>query len=90
MYSTYGQENGDQYLLSGAAPQLRVRASLMNMLAVIEELGLLRYRDRKADERIQEFKKVMMYIRQNYAGRIYLSELAGIMHMNEQYFCRFF
>lgn len=90
IYRTNGVQSGDQFLLSGAAPQLRVRASMMNMLAALEEQHLLQFRDKKEDERIRDLKKVMLYIRQNYADRIYLSDLAKIMNMNEQYFCRFF
>lgn len=42
------------------------------------------------DYKIQLVKKVLNYIHTNYAGNIYIKELASEANMNTEYFCRFF
>ena len=89
-FKEYGEPVLDQRLLSGTVPQLRVRASFMNMRAALENQKLLLRQYRQEDNRVSAMKEVMTYVRTNYADRIYLKDLAAIMNMNEQYFCRFF
>ena len=80
----------DQRFVITPASQLRIKAALMNILASLYEAGQLPYEDSLPDPRIEALKKVMTYVRENYASKIYIRELADIMNMNEQYFCRFF
>ena len=80
----------DQRFVITPASQLRIKAALMNILASLYEAGQLPYEDSLPDPRIEALKKVMTYVRENYASKIYIRELAEIMNMNEQYFCRFF
>ena len=41
-------------------------------------------------ERSDQCKKLLRYIQDNYDSKIRLSDLAAILNMNPQYFCRFF
>ena len=77
-------------MLEDAASQLRVKAALMNILATLSETGLLGEPSGKEDPRLETLKKVLGYIRDHFSEKIYLSDLAQLMNMNEQYFCRFF
>lgn len=40
--------------------------------------------------KMEQAKKALSYIHNNYTKKIYLNELAQVMGMNPQYFCRFF
>ena len=39
---------------------------------------------------IETIKKAIGYIQDNYKEKIYIRDLADLIGMNEQYFCRFF
>lgn len=85
-----GKVHGDQRFVMNPSAQLRIKAALMNIFAILQETGQLSYEETGPDQRIEALKKVMTYVRENYASKIYIQELAKIMNMNEQYFCRFF
>lgn len=80
----------DQYTVTDVSSQLRIKAALLNILANLEEHELLTMTKPDSNHRIEALKTVMTYIRQNYQDKIYISDLAGLVSMNEQYFCRFF
>lgn len=84
------ETTGDQYRVSSPAAQLRTRASVLNILAILMDRGLLKASVNSPNQRGEALKRVIRYINNNYQKSIYLEELAGIMNMNEQYFCRFF
>ena len=42
------------------------------------------------NKRVEEIKKVLSYIKGHYDEKIYIRDLAKLINMNEQYFCRFF
>lgn len=42
------------------------------------------------NRKIERAKRALAYIHSHYTEKIYLSELAQVMQMNPQYFCRFF
>ena len=90
IFSRQGAARADQIILQTPASQLRVRACLLNILATLAENDLLRVSEQSTDPRADALKKVMLYIQEHYAEKIYLHDLAQIMNMNEQYFCRFF
>ncbi len=90
VYKKYGEQEKDQINTSSASAQLRIKASLMNMLAILSEEELLTFSDDNENPRVEALKSVMTYISANYTSKIYNHELAAIMNMNEQYFCRFF
>ncbi len=39
---------------------------------------------------LRTIKTTLTYIQENYKEKIYIRDLAGLIGMNEQYFCRFF
>jgi AraC-like DNA-binding protein len=80
----------DQYTVSSIPAQLRTRAALLNILAILEEHQLLSHTKPESNHRIEALKSVMTYIKENYQEKIYISDLAQLVNMNEQYFCRFF
>lgn len=83
-------ERSDQYTVTLPSDQLRVKAALLNILALLQEYGLLVETRPASPPQIQVLKRALTYIRQNYQKKIYVVELARLANMNEQYFCRFF
>ena len=90
VFERAGARIRDQYNAPDPISQLRVRAGILNILAVLAEHGLLRTSPSREDPRIGDLKKVITYVRNGYADKIYIRDLAGIMNLNEQYFCRYF
>ena len=80
----------DQQVMHRPGAQLRVRACLYNMLAILLENGHLTRSLNTADPRIDSLKQVILYIQNHFQSKIYLKDLSQIMNMNEQYFCRYF
>lgn len=73
------------------ALQMKIKASLINILAIIYENNLLISEfDNSKDYRIDYIKSVISYIQNNYKDKIYIKDLAEQINMNDQYFCRFF
>jgi len=72
------------------ASQLRIKAALLKMLASLSDSNLLILKQKTTDHRIEAIKKVLTYIKEHYTEKIYIRDLAGLVNMNEQYFCRFF
>ncbi len=70
--------------------QLFIKSSLLRILAVLSRHQLFRPTEKNLDKRVEGIKAVLTYIRENYKEKIYIQDLAGQVHMNEQYFCRFF
>lgn len=70
--------------------QLFIKSSLLRILAVLLSRRLFRPTEKNLDKRVEGIKAVLTYIRENYKEKIYIQDLAGQVHMNEQYFCRFF
>lgn len=85
-----GTEGQEQYTASSVSAQLRTKASLLNILACLEEHQLLSSEKPDSNHRIEALKTVITYIKENYQEKIYISDLASLVNMNEQYFCRFF
>ena len=91
VFEANGQMELDQYLLYHSPFQLHVTADLLRLVASLAENNILVMKENRQEEpRIEALKKVIVYIRENYASHIYIRELADIMNMNEQYFCRLF
>ena len=70
--------------------QLFIKSSLLRILAVLLRHRLFTPTEKNLDKRVEGIKAVLTYIRENYKEKIYIQDLAGQVHMNEQYFCRFF
>lgn len=81
----------DSQLISATiAGQLRIKANLLSILAILAEHNLLSADSPAPDHRIEVIKKSLSYMKEHYREKIYISDLAGQVSMNEQYFCRFF
>ncbi len=70
--------------------QLYVKSSLMYILATLSAHGLFTATERNFDRRVESIKTALTFIKDNYQNKIYISDLAGQVNLNEQYFCRLF
>lgn len=70
--------------------QLYVKSSLMYILATLSAHGLFIPMERNIDRRVESIKTALTFIQDNYQNKIYISDLAGQVNLNEQYFCRLF
>ena len=70
--------------------QLYVKSCLMYILATLSAHGLFLSTERNFDRRVENIKTALTYIRDNYQNKIYISDFAGQVNLNEQYFCRLF
>lgn len=70
--------------------QLYIKSALLRILAVLSAHRLFTFSGESSDRRVEDIKTVLTYIRENYRERIRISDLAGLISRNEQYFCRFF
>ena len=75
------------------ASRMRVKAYLLQIFACMYENGkfvnigsTLDYESRK----IENIKKVLGFIQENYGQRITNQDMAQVVQMNAQYFCRYF
>lgn len=83
-------ENTGQKNVSVSVSQMLIKASLLRILALLTGEGLLTRQESGINHQVESIKKVLTYIRENYRERIYIRDLAGLINVNEQYFCRFF
>lgn len=75
------------------AAYLQIKALLFDMLAVLYKNNcLLHMKDTNIENehQIENLKKVLSYINENYSTPIRLEELASLLNLNAQYFCRYF
>lgn len=70
--------------------QLFIKSYLLRILAVLSHYRLFTPTEKNLDKRVESLKTVLTYVRDNYKEKIYIQDLANQVHMNEQYFCRFF
>ena len=72
---------------------LQIKALLFDMLASLYKNNcLLNLKDTniEGEHQIENLKKVLTYINENYSSPIRLEELALLLNLNAQYFCRYF
>lgn len=72
---------------------LNIKAKILELIAVAYKHDLLTRQVREGREEagtVENLKKVLQYIGEHYSSPIRLSELAELVNMNEQYFCRYF
>lgn len=75
------------------AARMRVKAYLLQMFACMQENGKIMHIESPADyegKKIENIKKVMAFIQRNYGERIANQDMAEVLQMNPQYFCRYF
>lgn len=72
---------------------LNIKAKMLELIAVAYKYDLFTRQvreDREESGTVENLKKVLQYIGEHYGSPIRLSELAELVNMNEQYFCRYF
>ena len=72
---------------------LNIKAKMLELIAVAYKYDLLTRQVREGREEagtVENLTKVLQYIGEHYSSPIRLSELAELVNMNEQYFCRYF
>lgn len=72
---------------------LNIKAKMLELIAVAYKHDLLTRQVREGREEagtVENLKKVLQYIGEHYSLPIRLFELAELVNMNEQYFCRYF
>ena len=63
----------------------------MQLFAIMEGMGMISERRLVEEEKQVLFiKNSIEYIREHYAEKIYIRDLANLCQLNEQYFTRFF
>ena len=75
------------------AARMRVKAYLLQMFACMYENGKLVHMEGMADyegKKIENVKRVLGFIQKNYGQRITNQDMAEVVQMNAQYFCRYF
>ncbi|MFV0528227.1 MAG: helix-turn-helix transcriptional regulator [Lachnospiraceae bacterium] len=70
--------------------QLTIKAALLKIMAILLGGGRLNSVQKKEDARITLLKQALLFIKEHYQEKIYIAELAALLNLNEQYFCRFF
>lgn len=73
-----------------APQQLFIKAALLNILGYLSAAQLLHTCGSQKNENIESIKMVLSYIHTHYSEKIFISDLAGLLNLNEQYFCRFY
>lgn len=81
-------ENG--VVTDDLASQLRIKSSLLSIFALLTAHQLFTPTEKHSDKRVERIKATLAYIKENYKDKIYIRDLAEVVNMNEQYFCRFF
>lgn len=70
--------------------QLYIKSSLLYIFATLSAHGLFVPTERNFDKRVESIKTALSFIKENYHSKIYISDIAGQVNLNEQYFCRLF
>lgn len=72
------------------ASQLLIKASLLRIFGILYQYELFIPTDKNYNKKVEGIKKALTYIKENYKEKIYIADLASLLNMNEQYFCRYF
>lgn len=69
---------------------LLVRACLLKIIALLAKYDLLLPNPHEPNEHIELLKSVLTFMKEHYARKISIHDLAQVAAMSDQYFCRFF
>lgn len=70
--------------------QLYIKSFLLHIFATLSAHDLFTPVERNFDRRVESVKTALLFIEENYHNKIYISDLARQVNLNEQYFCRLF
>lgn len=82
--------DGQQIDTGDTVSQLQIKASLLQILALLSDYGMMGISRKEENPRVESLKAVLAYIREHYQEKLYVRDLSQLANMNEQYFCRFF
>lgn len=82
--------NQDGITVTSETQQIFIKAALLNILGLCSEYGLLSSSEPSRNQNIEDLKTVLSYIHAHYSDHIYVRDLASLLSLNEQYFCRMF
>lgn len=83
--------SSNSYRLERLADHMMVKGRLLQLFAIMEGMGMISERRLVEEEKQVLFiKNSIEYIREHYAEKIYIRDLANLCRLNEQYFTRFF
>ncbi len=86
---SHGRPNS-RYSAASPAGQLRIKADLLAMLAELADHDMLQRDTPTPDMHVELVKDSITYMREHYAEKLYISDLAKQANLNKEYFCRFF
>lgn len=72
---------------------IRVKSYIYQLIAILYENEKFHYSDEVIEDdiyKIANIKKVLSYIHENYGQKISVEDMAKLLEMNPQYFCRYF
>ncbi len=75
------------------AAYLQIKSLLFDMLATLYKNNCLLYiedTNKENENQIENLKKILLYMNENYSTPIRLDELAKLVNLNAQYLCRYF
>lgn len=75
------------------ASYLQIKSILFHMLSVLYQNNYFlsnKSLPAQNEHQIENLKKVLSYIKENYSSPIKIEELASLVNLNPQYFCRYF
>lgn len=77
-------------LLNKESSKTAVFASLVGIISLIYDDEYIKKSSRQISKYSSDIKKCLMFIDENYNRKIKLSELSGLIHVSENYFCGYF
>ena len=81
---------GEQIYTHDMTAQMQIKASLLQILALLTSQNLMCQTRKPENQKIESLKTVLTHISLHYQEKLYIHDLASLVNMNEQYFCRFF
>ena len=84
----------DAFLGMKEAWQMVVKASLIKIVALMISENKIQTKEyltlNRNVEKIEQMKILLGYIKEHYHEKIFIRDMADLLHMNETYFCRYF
>ncbi len=90
MTSENSPARDNAFVTDDLTSQLYIKSSLLYILATLSDHRLFTPTEKNLDKRVESIKTALAYIKDNYKEKIYITDLAKQVNLNEQYFCRLF
>lgn len=89
-HMTAAEQGNYEALANSSTSQLYLKAGLLRILAILSSNHLFQETVPGYDKHTESIKAALTFIQENYQEKIHIQDLAKLVGMNEQYFCRFF